>query len=183
MSKGKKDATMKKGGAAPRGGPKAKATKGAKKPAPGAAAPPTVDLEPLRKPVEEAKAALAVAEAEAHEMTERARTLVAGARDTYREALAPYRDACRKAEVPCEFAGGRGGNVSEKVSFEVEKIEKGVRVAVKGKPDTEEVIPMAALKESVNKAAYAYTDKHVGPREKIGNKGGSLSNRLRAVLK
>jgi hypothetical protein len=177
MSKAKKDATTKKGGA------KAKAAKGAKKPAPGAAAPPAVDLEPLRKPVEEAKAALAVAEAEAHEMTEKARTLVAGARDTYREALAPYRDACRKAKAPCEYEGGRGTNLSEKVSFQVEKVEKGVRVTVKGKPDTEEVIPMAALKESVNKAAYAYTDKHVGPRERVGNKGGSLSNRLRAAIR
>ncbi len=44
------------------------------------------------------------------------------------------------------------------------------------------MIPLAALKESINKAAYAYSDKHVGPKEKVGNKGGSLSNRLRAVL-
>jgi len=52
----------------------------------------------------------------------------------------------------------------------------------KGRPETEEVIPLAALKESINKAAYGYTDKHVGPKEEVGNKGGSLSNRLRAVL-
>lgn len=32
------------------------------------------------------------------------------------------------------------------------------------------------------KDAYAYTDKHVGPKEEVGNKGGRLSNRLRAVL-
>jgi len=38
------------------------------------------------------------------------------------------------------------------------------------------------VKASINKAAYAYTDKHLGPKEEIGNKGGSLSNRLRAVL-
>ena len=42
---------------------------------------------------------------------------------------------------------------------------------------------MAALKESINKASYAYTDRVLGPREKVGNKGGSLSNRLRAVLR
>jgi len=53
---------------------------------------------------------------------------------------------------------------------------------VKGRPETEEVIPFAVLKESINKAAYGYTEKHLGPKEKIGNKGGSLSNRLRAVL-
>ena len=49
-------------------------------------------------------------------------------------------------------------------------------------PETEEVTPFAAIKESVNKAAYAYTEKHLGPKEEIGNKGGSLSNRLRGVL-
>jgi len=81
------------------------------------------------------------------------------------------------------YEGGRSANVSEKVSFLVEKTDKGVRVMVKGQPKTEEVIPLAVLKESINKAAYGYTDKHVGPREEVGNKGGSLSNRLRAVLK
>ena len=30
---------------------------------------------------------------------------------------------------------------------------------------------------------YAYTDKHLGSRDQIGNKGGSLSNRLRAVMR
>ena len=35
----------------------------------------------------------------------------------------------------------------------------------------------------VNKAAYGYTEKHLGPREEIGNKGGSLSNWLRAVVR
>lgn len=43
-------------------------------------------------------------------------------------------------------------------------------------------IPLAALKESVNREAYRYAEAHIGPREKVGNKGGSLSNRLRAVL-
>jgi hypothetical protein len=41
---------------------------------------------------------------------------------------------------------------------------------------------LAALKQSINRAAYAYTEKHLGPKEEIGNKGGSLSNRLRAVM-
>ncbi len=65
----------------------------------------------------------------------------------------------------------------------MEKTDKGVRVTAKGKPNTAEVIPLAVLKQSINKAAYVFTDNHVGPREKVGNKGGSLSNRLRAVLK
>ena len=41
---------------------------------------------------------------------------------------------------------------------------------------------MQVRKASIGKAAYAYTDKHVGPRERVGNKGGTLSNRLRALL-
>lgn len=141
------------------------------------------DLDGLRKPVEEAKGQLDKAQAEAKALADKARALVGEAKDGYRAALAPYREACRKAGADGEFEGGRSANVSEKVSFLVEKTTKGVRVMVKGQPKTEEVIPLAALKESINRAAYAYTDKHVGPKDEVGNKGGSLSNRLRAVLK
>jgi hypothetical protein len=153
------------------------------------------ELDALRKPVEAAKGDLEKAQAEARALADKARGLVAEAKGAYRAALAPYlsapargaggqagREACHRAGVACEYEGGRSANVSEKVSFLVEKTDKGVRVCVKDRPETEEVIPLAALKESVNKAAYAYTDKHVGPKERVGNKGGSLSNRLRAVL-
>jgi hypothetical protein len=140
------------------------------------------ELDALRKPVEAAKGGLEKAQAEAKALAEKARAVVAEAKDAYRTALDPYREACHKAGVECEYEGGRSANVSEKVSFLVEKTDKGVRVMVKGQPKTEEVIPLAALKESINKAAYGYTDKHVGPKEEVGNKGGSLSNRLRAVL-
>jgi len=50
---------------------------------------------------------------------------------------------------------------------------RACRVMVKGQPKTEEVIPLAALKESINKAVYGYTDKHLGPKEEIGNKGAA----------
>jgi hypothetical protein len=140
------------------------------------------ELEALRNPVEEAKGRMEKAQAEAKALAEKARALVGEAKDAYRAALAPYREACGKAGIECEYEGGLSTNVSEKVSFLVEKTDKGVRVMVKGQPKTEEVIPLAALKESINKAAYGYTDKHVGPKEEVGNKGGSLSNRLRAVL-
>jgi len=143
---------------------------------------PKVDMEAFRKPVADAKSRLDKAQAEEKELIENAQVPVAEAREAFLKALVPYRDACRKAKAPCEFSGSRGENVSEKVKFVVEKADKGVRVMVKGKPKTEEVIPLAALKESINKAAYAYTNKHLGPKEEIGNKGGSLSNRLRAVL-
>jgi hypothetical protein len=91
----------------------------------------------------------------------------------------------KKSKAPkADLSAASPGSAAQagKVSFLVEKTEKGVRVMVKGQPKTEEVIPLAALKESINKAAYSYTDKHVDPKEKVGNKGGSLSNRLRAVL-
>ncbi|MCX5800880.1 MAG: hypothetical protein NTX17_05775 [Candidatus Eisenbacteria bacterium] len=140
------------------------------------------DLDALRKPVLDANAGLTKAETEAKALLDKAQALVATARGQYREAAALYREACRKAGVDCEFEGGRSTNVSPKVSFIVEKADKGIRVMVKGKSDSEELIPLAALKASVNKAAYAYTDKHVGPRERVGNKGGTLGNRLRAVM-
>jgi hypothetical protein len=140
------------------------------------------DLDALRKPVLAAKAKLDAAEAEAKAMAEKAQAAIRQAKQAYHEALAPYREACRKAGVECEFEGGRSDNVSAKVSFIVEKVDKGIRVMVKGKPESEETIPLAALKASIGKAAYAYTDKHVGPRERVGNKGGTLGNRLRAVM-
>jgi hypothetical protein len=130
------------------------------------------DLGALRKPVLDANAGLTKAETEAKALVDRALVLVAQAKGEYREALGLYREACRKAGVDCEFPGGRSENVSPKVSFIVEKADKGIRVMVKGKPDSEEIIPLAALKASIGKAAYAYTDKHVGPRERVGNKGG-----------
>jgi hypothetical protein len=134
------------------------------------------ELDALRRPIEAAKGDLAKAQAEAKVLAEKVRRAVAEA------ALAPYREACCKVGVECEYEGGRSANLSEKVSFLVQKTEKGVRVMVKGRPNTEEVIPLAILNESINKAAYAYTDKHLGLKERVGNKGGSLSNRLRAVL-
>ncbi len=140
------------------------------------------ELEALRKPVEVAKASMEKAQEEAKTLTERARTLVADAKHAYHTALIPYREACKKAGVECEFSGGRLANVSERVTFLVEKVEGGVKVAIRGRPETEEVIPTAKLKESVMRSAYDYTGKWIGPREKVGNKGGSLSNRLRKIM-
>jgi hypothetical protein len=84
---------------------------------------------------------------------EKARNLVAGVKDAYLAALIPYRDPCHRAGTKCEFEGGRTANISEKISFLVEKTDKGVRVMLKGQPKTEEMIPLTTLKESINKAA------------------------------
>lgn len=165
-------------------GLKAKAEKPKAEEKPVSAKPGKDDIEGLRKPVEVAKASLEKAEEEAKALTEKARTLVADAKHAYQMALIPYRDACKKAGVECEFSGGRLANVSERVTFLVEKVDKGIKVAIKGREaETEEVIPTAKLKESVTRAAYDYTDRHIGPKEEIGNKGGGLSNRLRAIMK
>lgn len=59
----------------------------------------------------------------------------------------------------------------------------GTEVAIQGREkDTRETLAAAALKASTMKAAYGYTDKHLGTRDQVGNKGGSLYNRIRAVL-
>lgn len=116
------------------------------------------------------------------EAVEKAKATLRTAKTAYSAAVQPYRDACRKAKAECEFGGARSADVSEQVRFDVKKVKGGVEVTVKGKPKSKELITSAALKASVNKAAYAYTDKHIGPREKVGNKGGSLSNRLRAAI-
>jgi hypothetical protein len=114
------------------------------------------DLEALRKPVLDANAGLTKAEIEAKALVDKGMALLTQAKGAYREALGLYREACRKAGVDCEFPGGRSENVSPKVSFIVEKADKGIRVMVKGNPESEELISLAALKASVNKVAYAY---------------------------
>ena len=64
-----------------------------------------------------------------------------------------------------------------------EKVKDGIKVAIKGKAKSEEVITDAALKESIGKAAVAYVEKFIGDRATVGNKAGSLGNRIRAALK
>ena len=143
---------------------------------------PPAELAALKVAAKGAQAGLDKAKSEAEALRKKAAEVESKAKGAYRVAVAPYRDACRKAGVECEFAGARAVNVSERVRFLVEKADGGVRVTVEGRPETKEVIPTKVLKDSVTKAAYAYTDKHIGPKERVGNKGGSLSNRLRAVL-
>jgi hypothetical protein len=143
---------------------------------------PKTDLAPLRKQAQEAKAAFEKAGKETDALRAKAKDVESKAKAVYAEAVAPYRDACRKAGVECEFAGGRATNVTAAVRFLIEKVKGGIKVVIKGRPETEELLTDKALAESVNRAAFGYTDKHIGPKEKIGNKGGGLAVRLRAVL-
>ena len=143
---------------------------------------PPPDLEPLRKDALEAQAALVQAKAEAERLRQQAREIERVAKEAYARTVAPYREACKKAGIPCEFSGGRSASITERVRFIVEKAEGGIRVMIEGRPETDEIIPTKTLEESVNKAAYAYTERHLGPKKKIGNKGGGLSNRIRRVF-
>jgi len=148
----------------------------------GGQGPVPANLEALKGKAKDAQESLEEARAEAGKFQEQGKVLVDAAKEVYLTALEPYREACRQAGVECEFEGGRAQNKTAMVRFLVEKVEKGIKVTVKGKPDTEETIPFKALKESVSKEAYAYTDKHIGPKVEIGNKGGGLANRLKAAL-
>ncbi|MBN1459288.1 MAG: hypothetical protein JXA57_07115, partial [Armatimonadetes bacterium] len=69
----------------------------------------------------------------------------AAAKRTYLEALGPYREACRKAGVACEFDGARAANKAPTVHFLVEKVSGGIKVAIKGRPETEQVIAKKTL--------------------------------------
>ncbi len=144
---------------------------------------PIATLDLLKQGVEHAKAQLDAAEAKAKMLEEEGRALVAAAKMTFQIALAPLRLACRTAGVACEHGRARAADVSEKISFAIEKVEGGLKVTVKGRPETGEVISSAALNESPNKAAAVYCAKHVGDPSIVGNKKGSLGNRLRAALK
>ena len=143
---------------------------------------PSADLEALRAKANEAVTASDRANQEAGELRQRADEIAAAGKKALVEALRPYREACRKAGVECEFLGARAANKTPAVRFLVEKASGGIKVAIKGRPETEEVISKKTLGESIGKAAFGYTDRWLGPRSEIGAKGAGLSNRLRAVL-
>lgn len=144
---------------------------------------PKVDLDALRKPLSEARAALDKARGEAAEVEKKAQSTIKQAKDAYLKLLVRYREGCRRAGTKCEFEGARGESVTKQVRFDIERTDRGIKVGIRGVPKSVEVMPFAAFKaSSVSKLAYAYTDKHIGPRERVGNKGGGLSNRLRALV-
>jgi hypothetical protein len=142
-----------------------------------------VDLALLKAKVTEAKKELTKAENEASALRAQAKASETMAKKTYIKALAPYRDACRKAGVKCEFSGSRAQNVAPAVRFLVEKVKDGIKVAIKGKAKSEEVIPAAKLKDSIGRAAFEYCERKLGPESQYGKKWAGLSNRLRAAFK
>jgi hypothetical protein len=149
---------------------------------PAEAAPPP-DLTELRKPVEVAKGKMEAAQTEAKALEDQAGEIRAKAKTAFQEALGPYREACRKAKVECEFGGTKAPPVAPRVRFLLEKVKEGIKVTIKGRPETEQVIPTATLKESVGKAALAYCETHLGSVNTQGAKHAGLGNRLRALMK
>jgi len=145
--------------------------------------PKTDELTPLKEAVEQAKLKMEKAKVEASELQQKAQEIIKEAKSSYQDALLPYKDACKKAGVDCEYSTGRISNVSDRVVFLTERVDNGIKVAIKGKPETEKVISADLLNKSINRAAYGFTEEVLGPKEIIGNKGGTLSNRLRKLWK
>ena len=154
MAAKKKRAKKGKQGAGPKtgkGGRKAEAGKGGDGAPAGAKAKaagkekPKVDVEPLKKKARETKAALDKAAKDAEALREKARATEAAAKKAYAQAFAPYRDACRRAGVKCALAGIKAPPVAPRVRFLLERTKGGIKVAIKGRPDTEEVITDRAL--------------------------------------
>lgn len=94
------------------------------------------------------------------------------------------RDARRRYREAVEATGGRRSEVTARVRFLVEVVgDAAVRVAIAGRPETTEEIPTQDIRDAITRVSYGYAERHIGPREKAGNKGGTLSNRLRAALR
>jgi len=168
-----------KGGRAPQARPKTQApANGKEKPVKKS----QTDLAPLKAKAEEAKKNLTRAENEAAALRAQAKSTEAAAKKAYVEAVAPYRDACRRAGVKCEFVGIKAPPVAPRVRFLVELVKDGIKVAIKDRPDSEEVLSDKALGDSVWRAADEYCKRQFGEAP-IGAKARGLANRLRAALK
>lgn len=87
-----------------------------------------------------------------------------------------------KKKVKKVKRGKKGAKSTDRVRFLVERVKRGVKVTIDGRPKTATIISNSVLEDSVCQAAYAYTEKWIGPRSEIGNKGGGLYNRIRQAL-
>jgi hypothetical protein len=76
--------------------------------------------------VQKAKSDLRVPQGDTKPLAEKAWTVVQKAKDAYPAVLSPYQQACLRVGVKCEYEGNHSANVSEKVSFLVEKTDKSM---------------------------------------------------------
>jgi hypothetical protein len=111
--------------------------------------------------------------------------------------LSKHTDRLKGSPHPEGLRRAIGGLLPEKVkgvavftnqtcdATQVRKVEDGVHLRTLwgelGYPLGGEATPLVA-KGSIHKSAYAYTKKHVSPKEGVGNKSRSLSNRPCTVL-
>ena len=139
------------------------------------------DLDKLRADVKEAVQEIKDAEKQARDLREEADATVRYTKIRFHQVLQPYKDACKKAGVECEFKAKRGPK-TERVRFLVEKVDEGIKVTIKDRLETAEVLDSKALKKSIMKVAADYCEKHIGPKSEIGFKHAGLYNRIRKAL-
>lgn len=140
------------------------------------------DLAALQGPAEQAKSEFDKSKAEVEALRKKASDLEAEARGALRKAVAPYRAACVKAGRECEFGRRKAPAIAPRVRYVLERVKGGIKIAIKGRPESEETIPEKELRESVGKAAQRYMEKWVGDKAAIGNKAAGVSTRFRTML-
>jgi len=132
----------------------------------------THDLEALRKAVVDADADWTKAATEAEALVDRGFELTTKALRRYRETVALYSEACRKAGVKCEFPVWPSEGENSNITFFVEKSDDGFHVLMKGKARREDAFGLAFLKASLRRA-------RIGSRAPAGSKVGTVADRLR----
>ncbi len=162
-------------------GPKTQATKKDEKKGGESDKKPKVDLAALKARAEEGKAGLDKTRKDADALREKAKAVEVAAKKAYAEALAPYRDACRKAGKKCDLPGIKAPSTLPRARFLIERVKGGLKVAIKDKPKSEEVIPDKKLKESIWRAARDYCARHFG-KEWTGGRARGLGLRFQAAL-
>jgi hypothetical protein len=141
------------------------------------------DLDALRAKAAEAHGAFETATSEAAALRTQADDAERAAKQTYATALAPYRAACRMAGVACEFPRVKAAPVAPRVRFLVERVDGGVKVAIKGRDDTAEILDDATLRSSIGRAAKAFCERALGTSiDEQGHKWAGLAGRIRGLL-
>ena len=141
------------------------------------------DLDALRAKAAEAHAAFETAQSDAAAQHALADEAVAAAKQSYARSLAPYRAACRMAGVACEFPRVKAAPVAPRVRFLVERVDGGVKVAIKGRDETAETIDDATLRQSIGRAAKAFCERTLGTSiDEQGHKWAGLAGRIRNAL-
>ena len=140
-------------------------------------------LAELRKEVETKLQEKKQAAAQAEELRSKAKEIEQAAKQSYAKVLVPYRAECKRTGAECEFAGGKSGPVAPRVRFLLSKEKDGIKVMVKGRPETERLITNAELKTSVGKAAFKFCEENIGPASEQGAKHAGLSHRMRQLIK